>query len=139
MDGNPQAATVRMLMAEDNLINQRVAKLILQRAGYIVDLVGDGSRAYESHRTQPYDLILMDCQMPVMDGFEATRLIRELDTKQPVIIAVTANALLGEREKCLKAGMDDYLSKPFQAEHLIAIVKKWLETRRSDSTTPRVE
>src|SRR5438270_702068 len=71
---------------------------------------------------------LMDCQMPTMDGFEASRQIRQLSHPQPIIIAVTANALVGERERCLKAGMDDYLSKPFQAEQLIAVVKKWAKT-----------
>jgi CheY-like chemotaxis protein len=116
---------VRILMAEDNSINQRVGKLILQRAGYVIDLVSDGSEAVEAHRSERYDMILMDCQMPTMDGFEATRRIRALSERQPVIIAVTANALVGERERCLAAGMDDYLSKPFQAEQLVAIVAKW--------------
>ena len=120
----------RILMAEDNQINQRVGKLILQRAGFQIDLAGDGREALEAHKAQPYDLILMDCQMPTMDGFEASRQIRSLDQHQPVIIAVTANALVGERERCLNAGMDDYLSKPFQAEQLIAVVKKWMATRR---------
>lgn len=119
---------VRILMAEDNSINQRVGKLILQKAGYIIDLVGDGSEAVEAHRTEPYDMILMDCQMPTMDGFEATRRIRASSPRQPVIIAVTANALVGERERCLAAGMDDYLSKPFQAEQLVAIVAKWAKS-----------
>jgi CheY-like chemotaxis protein len=119
---------VRILMAEDNSINQRVGKLILQKAGYIIDLVGDGSEAVEAHRTEPYDMILMDCQMPTMDGFEATRRIRANSRRQPVIIAVTANALVGERERCLAAGMDDYLSKPFQAEQLVAIVAKWVKS-----------
>jgi two-component system, sensor histidine kinase len=117
----------RILMAEDNSINQRVGKLILQRAGYVIDLVGDGSEAVEAHRSEPYDMILMDCQMPTMDGFEATRRIRTNSHRQPIIIAVTANALVGERERCLAAGMDDYLSKPFQAEQLVAIVKKWAD------------
>src|SRR5947209_2536408 len=121
----------RILMAEDNLINQRVGKLILQRAGFDIDLVGDGREALEAHKAQPYDLILMDCQMPTMDGFEASRQIRSLEHHQPVIIAVTANALVGEREKCLDAGMDDYLSKPFQAEQLVAVVKKWMTARRN--------
>lgn len=119
---------VKILMAEDNSINQRVGKLILQRAGYAIDLVGDGSEALEAHRNTPYDLILMDCQMPTMDGFEATRRIRSLGSRQPIIIAVTANALVGERERCLAAGMDDYLSKPFQAHQLVSIVEKWAET-----------
>lgn len=113
-------------MAEDNAINQRVGKLILQKAGYAIDLVADGVEAVEAHRIQAYDLILMDCQMPTMDGFEASRHIRGMNGQpQPIIVAVTANALVGERERCLHAGMDDYLSKPFQAEQLIAIVRKW--------------
>jgi CheY-like chemotaxis protein len=125
----------RILMAEDNQINQRVGKLILQRAGFNIDLVSDGREALEAHKAQPYDLILMDCQMPTMDGFEASRQIRSLDQLQPVIIAVTANALVGERERCLNAGMDDYLSKPFQAEQLVAVVKKWVTTRRKLSSS----
>jgi CheY-like chemotaxis protein len=127
---------LRILMAEDNAINQRVGKLILQRAGFEIDLVSDGNEALEAHRTNPYDVILMDCQMPTMDGFEASRHIRLLPSKQPVIIAVTANALLGERERCLKAGMDDYLSKPFQAEQLVAVVRKWASLARSRSSSP---
>ncbi len=131
MPYNPVSADIaprifRILMAEDNAINQRVGKLILQRAGYDVDLVADGSEAVEAHCKLPYDLILMDCQMPIMDGFEASRLIREMqDGFQPIIVAVTANALVGERERCLSAGMDDYLSKPFLAEQLVALVNKW--------------
>ena len=120
---------LRILMAEDNPINQRVGKLILQRAGFNIDLVDDGSEALEAHRSEPYDMILMDCQMPIMDGFEASRQIRQLQQPQPVIIAVTANALVGERERCLNAGMNDYLSKPFQAEQLVALVKKWVPNR----------
>ena len=117
-------------MAEDNPINQRVGKLILQRAGYNIDLVGNGREAMEAHQAHSYQVVLMDCQMPVMDGFEASRQIRALDQPQPVIIAVTANALVGEREKCLQAGMDDYLSKPFQAEQLVSVVRKWLADGR---------
>jgi len=131
---------IRILMAEDNAINQRVGKLILQRAGFTIDLAGDGSEALEAHRACPYEIILMDCQMPIMDGFEACRQIRSLSQVQPVIIAVTANALVGERERCLAAGMDDYLSKPFQAEQLISLVRKWIAVRRGNalySATPR--
>jgi CheY-like chemotaxis protein len=125
------SAPLRILMAEDNLINQRVGKLILQRAGLEVDVVSDGNEAVEAHRLNPYDVILMDCQMPTMDGFEASRHIRQLDRPQPVIIAVTANALVGEREKCLSAGMNDYLSKPFHADQLVSLVKKWGATKHS--------
>ena len=123
----------RILMVEDNQINQRVGKLILQRAGFTIELAGDGNEAVNAHQAQPYDIILMDCQMPTMDGFEASRQIRSLDVPQPVIIAVTANALAGERQRCLDAGMDDYLSKPFQAEQLVAMVKRWQATRRPAS------
>jgi two-component system sensor histidine kinase/response regulator len=129
VESTATAGTPRILMAEDNAINQRVGKLILQRAGFSIDLVSDGNEAVEAHREKPYDLILMDCQMPTMDGLEACRHIRKLSGPQPVIIAVTANALVGERERCLSAGMDDYLSKPFQAEQLVNIVKKWADVR----------
>jgi CheY-like chemotaxis protein len=120
---------VRILLAEDNAINQRVAKLILQRAGFEVDLVNDGREALEAHLRKPYDVILMDCQMPVMDGFEASRSIRHARVLQPAIIAVTANALVGERQKCLEAGMDDYLSKPFRAAQLVSMIQKWSALR----------
>ena len=130
---------VRILMAEDNTINQRVAKLILQRAGLTVDVVADGSEALEAHRANPYDLILMDCQMPILDGFEACRHIREIEHGQPIIIAVTANALVGERERCLAAGMDDYLSKPFQAEQLVGIVQKWVAVRLESRLVGRTQ
>lgn len=121
----PASPTVKILMAEDNIINQRVGKLILERYGYCVDLATDGCEAVEAHAATNYDIILMDCQMPLMDGFEATRLIRSLSASQPVIIAVTANAMVGERERCLAGGMDDYLSKPFQPNELVSIVDKW--------------
>ena len=136
-DANFRSASdepLRILMAEDNAINQRVAKLILKRSGFDIDLVGDGSEALDAHLAKPYDLILMDCQMPIMDGFEASRQIRQLSLPQPVILAVTANALVGERERCLKAGMDDYLAKPFQADQLVALVKKWVAIRCGLST-----
>jgi CheY-like chemotaxis protein len=123
---------VRILMAEDNPINQRVGKLILQKAGFAVDMVSDGNEAVEAHRSQPYHVILMDCQMPTMDGFEASRMIRQMNQVQPAIIAVTANALVGEREKCLQAGMNDYLSKPFQAEQLVSMVRKWAAVSRGE-------
>jgi CheY-like chemotaxis protein len=129
--GPSNSVPPRILMAEDNVINQRVGKLILQRAGYTIDLAADGVETLEAHKKQPYDLILMDCQMPIMDGFEASREIRRLPLPQPAIVAVTANALVGERERCLNAGMDDYLSKPFQAEQLVAVVVKWVNIRQN--------
>jgi two-component system, sensor histidine kinase and response regulator len=118
---------LRILVADDNAINRRVAELMLKHAGFTVDMASDGSEAVEAHTSRPYDPILMDSQMPVMDGFEATRRIRQLDQPQPVIIAITANALSGERERCLSLGMDDYVSKPFTAEQLRTVVRKGVE------------
>ncbi len=119
--------TARILIAEDNAVNQQVAQLMLKRAGYAVEAVWDGSQAVAACGAGEYDVVLMDCQMPEMDGLEATRQIRRLDRPQPVIIAVTAHALEGYREKCLESGMDDYLSKPYQREQLLNIVREHLE------------
>ena len=131
----PAAQSFRILLAEDNQINQRVGILMLKHVGYTADVASDGEEAVEAHRAHPYDVILMDCQMPVMDGFQATRRIRELKEPQPVIIAVTAHALTGEREKCLSKGMDDYLSKPFTAAQLLATVGKAIDTAAVRSCT----
>lgn len=128
---SPAGSALRILMAEDNPVNRRVGKLILQRAGFNLDVVTHGQEAVEAHQKQPYDLILMDCQMPLLDGLKATEVIRNMPMPQPIIVAVTANALVGEREKCLAAGMDDYISKPFRSDELVAIVKRWLEVRVS--------
>ncbi len=119
------AAPLRLLIAEDNPINQKIALLVLRQAGFPADLVDNGQKAVEAHRQQPYDLILMDWQMPVLDGLEATRRIRALPQKQPVIIAVTAHALDGHREQCREAGMDDYLAKPYPPEQLTALVRRY--------------
>jgi two-component system, sensor histidine kinase and response regulator len=113
----------RILVAEDNIINQKVFELILRKAGFQVHVVSDGKQALEAHRSTPYDLILMDLQMPEMDGLEATRQIRSLAQKQPIIIAVTADIIAGVRERCLEAGMDDYVSKPVSREQLLGLVR----------------
>lgn len=107
---------LRILLAEDNLINQKVAARMLARLGYRPDIVANGHEAVEAIERQPYDVIFMDIHMPECDGLEATRLIRETVSieRQPYIIALTANAMSGEREKYLAQGMDDYLSKPVQ-------------------------
>ena len=129
-----ESARLRVLLAEDNEINRLVAEKILQKGGFSCVTVGDGTDAVEAVQRESFDLILMDCQMPEMDGFEATRQIREWEEMTGRlrcihIIALTANAMKGDRERCLEAGMDDYLSKPvdpstllqklrdFQAEH----------------------
>ena len=116
----------RVLLAEDNPVNQRVAMLTLRRLGYRPDVVPDGAKAVFAVRNRPYDVVLMDVMMPVMDGLEATRRIRA-DPGQhpaPAIVALTANALDGDRQRCLDAGCDDYLAKPVAPEVLAATIEK---------------
>ncbi|MBU1985722.1 MAG: response regulator, partial [Proteobacteria bacterium] len=117
----------RILLAEDNLVNQKLATMMLSKAGYTVQVVPNGRLAVETftRNSDQYDLILMDIQMPEMDGFEATRQIREKGFTDIPIVAMTANAMKGDREKCLEAGMNDYISKPIKRE----IVFKILEER----------
>lgn len=129
----PVPARSRILLAEDNLVNQKVALKLLEKAGYAADLVENGRQALDLLRAEKYDLVLMDCQMPEMDGFAATQKIRastELRSGRDVpIIALTANAMEGDRERCLAAGMDDYLPKPINARELLAMLQKWLLKR----------
>jgi signal transduction histidine kinase/ActR/RegA family two-component response regulator len=124
----PQDA--RILLAEDNVINQKVAQSILSKLNCKSDIVANGLEAVRALELINYDLVLMDCQMPEMDGFEATAVIRDpkskvLNHKVPVI-AMTANAMKGDHEACLEAGMDDYLSKPVRKEELAETLEKWL-------------
>ena len=118
----------RVLIVEDNPINQKVAVILISKLGFLVDVAAHGAEALDMVRDQDYTLILMDCQMPVMDGFEATRAIRALQTPiaQVPIIAVTANVMEGQRDKCLAAGMNDYLPKPINKEVLGETVDKWI-------------
>ncbi len=122
----------RILLAEDNPTNQKLAVTLLKKAGYSVDAVEDGRMATEALKRIDYELILMDVQMPEMDGFEATQAIRkwEGDTKHTPIIAMTAHAMKGDQERCLQAGMDDYISKPIEPQELFEIIEKW--TRSND-------
>jgi CheY-like chemotaxis protein len=119
---------VRVLVAEDNSVNQRVASAMLQRLGIRADLVANGEEAVEALERMPYDLVFMDCRMPVMDGYTACRRIREREQGQrhTPVIAMTASVIQGDRERCLEAGMDDYLSKPVRLQELSAMVRRWL-------------
>src|SRR5215211_7392877 len=119
---------LRLLLAEDNPINRKLAVVLLQKAGYSVDAVENGAQALEKIQANPYSVVLMDVQMPEMDGLEATHLIRELekDTGQHIpIIAMTAHAMQGDRERCLEAGMDDYITKPLQPKVLFSALDRW--------------
>ncbi|HMH23065.1 MAG TPA: two-component regulator propeller domain-containing protein [Puia sp.] len=116
---------LNILVAEDNPINQKLIIHILNKLGYEPDAVENGFEALEATREKNYDLILMDVQMPEMDGLEATIAIRMRAKEQPVIIALTANAMQGDREQCLNSGMEDYMSKPVQLEDLVNLIEKW--------------
>ena len=121
---------IRILVAEDNIINQTVAVAMLEKLGYRADVVANGLEAVHALQTIPYDLVCMDAQMPEMDGFEATTVIRRPDSSvlnhDIPIIAMTAYAMAGDRERCIEAGMNDYLSKPIQTEKLAEALERWL-------------
>jgi signal transduction histidine kinase/CheY-like chemotaxis protein/HPt (histidine-containing phosphotransfer) domain-containing protein len=129
----------RILLAEDNLVNQEVAMAMLQRMGISAKIASNGLDAVTALGQETFDLVLMDCHMPIMDGFEATQKIREremsLSLPKLPIIALTANAILGDRENCIAKGMDDYLSKPFTLEQLHKILSQWLPTREQNNTS----
>lgn len=123
----------KILLAEDNIINQKVAIRMLNSSGYKVDAVMNGEQAINIYSDQDYDLILMDVQMPEMDGFTATKKIREMDPPKNSIpiIAITAHALVGDRERCLEAGMNDYVSKPIMAKDIVQIIDRLLRIDQS--------
>jgi CheY-like chemotaxis protein len=129
---------IRILVAEDNPINQKVAQAMLKKIGFRADVVANGQEAINALRIIPYDLVLMDCQMPEMDGFEATRSIRREGSKVPnpkiPIIAMTAFTMRGDRDKCIQAGMDDFIAKPVQQKELAEMLARWLAiTKAVDS------
>jgi CheY-like chemotaxis protein len=121
-----QHPALRILLAEDNVVNQKVATHMLARLGYAVEIANNGVEALQAMQQAPYDVILMDVQMPEMDGIEATRLIHEQwpPEQRPYIIAMTAHALTGDAERCLAAGMDDYVSKPVDRDKLEAALER---------------
>jgi signal transduction histidine kinase/ActR/RegA family two-component response regulator len=127
-EGETQTTQPEILLVEDNVVNQKVVMRQLQRLGYTAALAANGREAVEAARRHQYNLILMDCQMPELDGFEATRLIRNAEATGELhtpIIAMTANAMAGDREACLAAGMDDYLAKPLHIKDLQVMVERW--------------
>lgn len=134
---NYSGTTVRVLVVEDTITNQQVVRSILQKKGYSVTIVDNGMRALEEYQKVRYDIILMDIRMPGIDGFETTRRLRDLppDNRSAAvpIVALTAHAMDGDRERCLEAGMDDYLSKPIEPDQLFAVIKKWTTPQSSVS------
>jgi len=138
-------APVRILLAEDNIVNQRVALGQLAKLGCTAKIVSNGREALAELEHAPYDVILMDCQMPEMDGCEAARALRQWENnparsrgwKEPIyVVAMTANAMQGDREKCLEAGMSDYLTKPVLVGDLQAALERWQATRRGRTLPP---
>ncbi len=132
-----ERARVRILVAEDNVVNQKVATRTLDKLGFRSEVAANGVEAIAALERTRFDLVLMDCQMPEMDGFEATRRVREKEqgsqTHLP-IVAMTANAMAGDREQCLAAGMDDYIAKPFNPSELVGVIEKW--TVRPEQAAP---
>ena len=118
----------RILLAEDSRINQKVVCIILEKAGFSVDVVGNGLKVMEAVESGSYDLILMDCMMPGMNGYDATAAIRKMDgvISGIPIIALTANTTKRDRVRCIKAGMDDYLVKPLDKPVILKTIKKWI-------------
>jgi two-component system, sensor histidine kinase and response regulator len=138
----PQFGKARILLAEDNHINQIIAAGLLRKLGYLPDIVTNGLAALEALKNIPYDIIFMDCQMPEMDGYDAARRIRAQERRQNHgpswkssihIIAITANAMEGDREKCIAAGMDEYLSKPIRLQELRLVLERWRAKNQSRS------
>lgn len=125
--------SVRVLLAEDNPVNQKLAKLMLTKAGYKVEIAKNGQEAVDKFTSSPedFDLIFMDIQMPEIDGMEAAETIRKKGFDSIPIVAMTARAMKGDREKCLEAGMDDYISKPIKRETVYKMIEKWVFEREN--------
>src|SRR5260370_29923203 len=132
-------ASLRVLLAEDNPVNQRLASRLLEKRGHSVLVVANGLEALEAVEKERFDLVFMDVQMPVMDGFEATTAIRKREGASRIrlpIVALTAHAMKGDREKCLAGGMDGYLSKPIRPQELDEVLQDYLACRTESAETP---
>jgi CheY-like chemotaxis protein len=125
---SPSAALI--LVVEDSPVNRLVTVRVLERCGFRAHVVNDGREALEALSTQAYDAVLMDCQMPELDGYEATRELRQREGggRRTPVIAMTAHAMTGDRERCLEAGMDDYIAKPVRSQALVAVLRRWIES-----------
>jgi CheY-like chemotaxis protein len=140
-DTAAQQVSLRVLLAEDNLVNQRLATRLLEKRGHQVTVAGNGLEAVAAAEKGQFDLVLMDLQMPDMDGFEATAVLREREKETGIhlpVIALTAHALKGDRERCLEAGMDGYLTKPIRPQELDASLEIYT-MRKSGHTAPETE
>jgi CheY-like chemotaxis protein/HPt (histidine-containing phosphotransfer) domain-containing protein len=138
-DGHLARLRGRVLVAEDNRVNQKLAKAMLGTLGLAADIAGNGEEALALIEQQAYDVVLMDCQMPVMDGYQATRAVRAREAgggKRLPIIALTANAMEGDRDQCLAAGMDDYLAKPYSRAQLQQALGRWLQAENVAALAP---
>jgi CheY-like chemotaxis protein len=144
--GRPVAAIpgnsgTRLLLVEDNAVNQLVASRMLQRLGFTVEFAVDGKKAVDMVAANHYDLVFMDCQMPVMDGYQATEQIRRTENpgRHIIIVAMTANAMQSDRERCLESGMDDYVSKPINKPDVVAILKRYLPAAFPQPSEPLLQ
>lgn len=135
MAGRFADRSLRVLVVEDNIVNQTVARRMLERLGVRVDVSANGREAAEMVQLLPYDVVFMDCQMPEMNGYEATTEIRrrEAPHQRMPIIAMTAEAIAGSREQCIEAGMDDFIPKPVKIEDLVEALEKWISPRAENS------
>jgi CheY-like chemotaxis protein len=139
MQASPETPPLRVLVAEDNLINQKIAARLLEKAGHSVTVASDGREALAAWRKQPFDLVLMDIQMPHLNGFECTAAIRAIEEQaggRVPILALTAHALKGYDQKCLEAGMDGYVSKPMRPEALLAAIHRVTVATPEAQTVP---
>jgi CheY-like chemotaxis protein len=128
-DDEQTARRSRILLVEDNAVNQRIGVALLERAGYQTEVANNGREGLAALAHMPFDLVLMDCQMPVMDGYAATRALREMESRTGghiPVIAMTAHVMEGDRERCLEAGMDDYVAKPVVSAELYEKIRYWL-------------